>query len=217
MSSLNPNSLNRLQVTHTSGVICHVKAMAQGSWLVTLNPFSNTSVPFTAQVKTVKIYHCINAPLTHMPFSICGSTVAEVNTVYCWEDGYVITTLFKHKLLHSQNDLYAAHISSIQDGNFVWILNVLMTGRDAVSWCCCFDIFLRTRVMLLESRQLMQLPFCCLRKPVPFEAHRTSEHTGYLLYTDLRCFRWTMLNENTTQKGLCCIPAFCGQPWNWNV
>lgn len=46
----------------------------------------------------------------------------------------------------------------------------------------------------------MQLPFSCLRKPVPFEVPRSTEHTGYLLYIDLLCFGWTMLNENTSQR-----------------
>lgn len=110
-----------------------------------------------------------------------------------------------HKLLQMIN---AAHISSIWYGNVVMIWNALMTRRVAVSWCCCFDIFRRTRITLLKSRQLMQLPFSCLRKPVPFEVPRSTEHTGYLLYTDLLCFGWTALNENTSQKGLCRIPAF---------
>lgn len=46
----------------------------------------------------------------------------------------------------------------------------------------------------------MQLPLFCLRKPVPFEAPKVSEHTGYLLYTDLLCFGRIMLNEKTSQR-----------------
>lgn len=154
-----------------------------------------------------------------MPFSICGTTVAELNTVHCWEDGYYNPSqTHVHKFLHSQNYLYSAHISSIWYGNFVLILNALMTGRVAVSWCCWFYIFLRTRITLLESGQLMQLPLSCLRKPVPFEAPRTTEHTGYLLYTDLLCFGWTMLNENTTQRVFAAyLPFWTTLKLNWNV
>lgn len=46
----------------------------------------------------------------------------------------------------------------------------------------------------------MQLPCSCLRKPVNFEVLRSTERTGYLLHTDLLCFGWTALNENTTQR-----------------
>lgn len=87
VSALNPSLLNRPQVANTSGVICHIKAMAQRSWLVSNNPFSNTSVPFIAQVKNSwarKLSYCIIAVLTHMPFSICGTTVAEQNPAWSW-------------------------------------------------------------------------------------------------------------------------------------
>lgn len=137
-----------------------------------------------------------------MPFSICGTTVAEQNSTLLrrWLCSYHSLQTHAHEHLLSWNDLYEAHISPIWYGIFVLIRNVLITGRIVVSWCWCFDIFQRTRITLLESSKLMQLPFSYLRKPAPFELPRSAAHTRYLLYTDLLCFGWTMLNGNTSQR-----------------
>ncbi len=145
-----------------------------------------------------------------MPFSICGTTVAVLNTVYCWENGYVITILFKYMCINSCNHkMIYMKLTSPQCGmeTLFWFGMCWWPEGVVVSWCCCVDIFLRTRITLLESRQLMQLPFSCLRKPVPFEVPRSTEHTGYLLYIDL-LFWMDHVEWKHISKGLCRIPAF---------
>lgn len=64
VSTPNPNSLNSPLVANTSEVIRHIKAMAQRSWLVIRNPFSNSSMPFIGKVKTPergKVFYCTTA------------------------------------------------------------------------------------------------------------------------------------------------------------
>lgn len=163
------------------------------------------------------LYHCIIALLTHMPFSICGTTVAKLNSILLrrWLCYYHPAQTHLHKLMLLWNDLYAAHISSLRYGNFVLTWNVLM--RIAASWCC-LDIFRRTRITLLKCSQLMQSPFSYLRKQVPFEVTRSTEHTGYLLYTDLLCFGWAVLNENTPQRVFATyLSSWTTLKLNWNV
>lgn len=70
-----------------------------------------------------------------------------------------------------------------------------------------FRCFSENKNNFVRKWAINMLPFSCLRKPVCFEAPSPSEHTGYLLYTDLLCLGWTMLNENNS-KGLFCIPEF---------
>ena len=36
-----------------------------------------------------------------MPFSMCGTVLDVMNTVYCWEGSYVITALFKHTCINT--------------------------------------------------------------------------------------------------------------------
>lgn len=79
-----------------------------------------------------------------------------------------------------------------------------------------FWYFLRTRITLLERRQLMQLPLFCLRKLVPFEDPGVSERTGYLLYPELLCFGWIMLSEKTSQRSFAAYLHF-RDPQNSNI
>lgn len=125
------------------------------------------------------------------------SSRCEYSTLLGWLCYYHPFQIQKHIL--TEWFICCSHLPNVVQ-KFCFDLECVDDWRGCGFLMLLFWYFLRTRIILLESRQLMQLPLFCLRKPVPFEDPEVSEHTGYLLYTDLLCFGWIMLNEETSQR-----------------
>lgn len=144
------------------------------------------------------------------------STVAELNTVHCREDACVNTNLFKpvHKL--TKWFRCSSHLLSMAF-KFCFDFKCVDNLELCRFWCCCLDIFQRTRITLFASGQLICYPSpasgsqFALKLPAPVNIQD--------IYSILICCAWDgPCWMKTTQRVFSAYLNFwISLKLNWNV
>lgn len=202
-STLNPNSLNRPQVTNTSGVICRIKVTSQGSQSLQQHL---SALHCTSQNSWLeKLLPLYNYPaIPHMPFSICGPTVTQLNTVFCWED-VSLKPPFSNTPALINWFINSSHLL-----NTVW---KCCYDLDCVDDCegCSFLMLLFWYFPENKNNFVGKWVITAVALLLPQEASSTLKiHWTYRIFTlyRLAVFWMDRVEWKHISKGLCRIPAF---------